>query len=664
MRYHRAVTSPIARRRAIPPASARPRLGRRLAPAAVVVLHLACGAGYAARVPAWEAPDEAWHLAYAEALAGGRLPRAVDTYEHHQPPLYYLWPALGLRIAGIARVPRAPDNPRYPLATAVALHPPGDPAAPTVRWLRAFSGLLGALPVVLAWAAARAAWRRPRADGPALAAAIVVAGVPQYVFIAHAISNDTLAAGCGALATYGLVRWAAGGASRRAVACTTAGLALGWLAKLTVLPLAAAVPLAMALGLRRDRRRGDPAASRRAVGAGATVAGAMAAVVAATATLAPSVHAALVSNVARRGIAAGGVAVDQDAMARLVAGLVVSLWARFGWLNVDLPAPLYAVPAVGAGLAGVGLWRLSRAAGGETTGPAGGPDRAAVAVAAAIAAIAFAAAVRNLLADPQAQGRFMFPGLAALGLLAAAGWAVLRGGPQSGPRRAARGPAAGLAALAATHGAALGWTLPRAYAPNPVDAWVWDVRTMPAAPAIAAALEPDPGAVGTVGLTQTFRARRDGLRRAEVAVAGAPPGGRGALVATLADDRGRVLGRSSVAAAALPAVGEGPPAWIGVDVPPVADSAGRTFRLAVGVEGPARGSGAAAAGPLGGSQGSGPDGASRPGAGRSVSGDARGDRPALRFWGLPDEDRYPDGALVVAGRPAAGDLVLVTWCAP
>ena len=37
-----------------------------MASQALVLIHLAV-------VPAWEAPDEPWHLAYAEVLSSGRL---------------------------------------------------------------------------------------------------------------------------------------------------------------------------------------------------------------------------------------------------------------------------------------------------------------------------------------------------------------------------------------------------------------------------------------------------------------------------------------------------------------------------------------------------------------------------------------------------------------
>ena len=115
---------------------------------------LAVGAAYVAAVPPWEAPDEPWHLAYAEALAAGRWPTTAETYEAHQPPLYYLGLAALLRALPEPALPRSPASPFFPLASAALLHPPADPAAAPLAALRTLSGLLTALVVALTWATA------------------------------------------------------------------------------------------------------------------------------------------------------------------------------------------------------------------------------------------------------------------------------------------------------------------------------------------------------------------------------------------------------------------------------------------------------------------------------------------------------------------------------
>jgi len=116
-------------------------LGHRAGILLVVLVYVGTGALYGEAVPPWEAPDEPWHMAYAEALAAGRLPAAEETYEAHQPPLYYVWPALAVRALGISKIPRAPDNPTFPFATAAYLHPPGDPGEPLLRLVRTFAGM-------------------------------------------------------------------------------------------------------------------------------------------------------------------------------------------------------------------------------------------------------------------------------------------------------------------------------------------------------------------------------------------------------------------------------------------------------------------------------------------------------------------------------------------
>jgi dolichyl-phosphate-mannose--protein O-mannosyl transferase len=223
------------------------RLSRR-APVTLAVLgYLIVGVLYLEALPPWEAPDEPLHLAYAEALVAGRLPAAEETWEAHHPPLYYLLPALALRVAGVEAVARAPGNPRMPFATAAVWHAPDDPAIGILRLVRAFSSLIGSLAVVLAWAASREVFRGA-VMRPALAACLV-ALLPQYLFITHSVSSDTLAAVVGALAVYVLVGWASGRLGDKTAASALAVVAvLGLYTKLNTLPvLAASLPIALGL---------------------------------------------------------------------------------------------------------------------------------------------------------------------------------------------------------------------------------------------------------------------------------------------------------------------------------------------------------------------------------------------------------------------------------
>jgi 4-amino-4-deoxy-L-arabinose transferase-like glycosyltransferase len=104
------------------------------------------------------APDEAAHLAYARAVAEGRLPASADTYEWHQPPLYY--------------------------ALAAPLYRSGPRA---VRWLSLAFGLAGL------WVLFRAA-RRLFPDDPALAVFAMgfAALLPMRQAITASAGNDAL----------------------------------------------------------------------------------------------------------------------------------------------------------------------------------------------------------------------------------------------------------------------------------------------------------------------------------------------------------------------------------------------------------------------------------------------------------------------------------------
>jgi hypothetical protein len=620
----------------------------RLAPVAAILAFLLAGAAYTESVPPWETPDEPAHLAYVEILAEGRLPTPVETYEYHQPPLYYAWPALAYAATGGAPLPRGPVNPRYPFAAAAYLHPPGEPVVAPLRLMRTFGGLLGALVIALAWATARAIALAARASGrsegawqdvhgtegsrwtdaarwtdpakstdaarwtdPAGLAAFCVALLPQFVFISHAISNDVLAAACGALITYGLARWvlppafADRGALARPLLCMIVGLALGLITKLNVLPLALAVPVALVLRALADAQGGIPprAAARRAVLAAGVLVGMVVTVAIALRLALPTVAASLAAAAATRGLGARPELSDPRFMAEQTVLMIGSLWARFGWLSVLAPYWSYAVfgLALLAGAVGmVAAWR-------------GGSLRArqAYAVLGLCALSVFAAAVRSLMADPQPQGRLLFPALAAIAVLTAAGWAALLGARW---RRA--WSAAVVAGLVATNLWVTAVLLPGTYRDARIPLPTIDTR-------LAVPQPPSTLRLNTAAMArQTFRVNRPGFRRIEFAVARAEPRGEARLTASVRDDSGMELGSTSVLLAEIE-----PGAWVGVDIPPQADSAGRTYALDL-----------------------------------DVSGANDDDSGSLWLWRMPDGDGYPEGMLTVDGAPAT-DLVFVTLLA-
>ena len=105
----------------LPPAAATLQGAWKYAAPMLFILYMICAGLHASWVPAGQtgyqnAPDEAAHVTYARTLAGGHLPTQAladkdvtgQSYEWHQPPLYYAWAALflplgpqGMRLASI-----------------------------------------------------------------------------------------------------------------------------------------------------------------------------------------------------------------------------------------------------------------------------------------------------------------------------------------------------------------------------------------------------------------------------------------------------------------------------------------------------------------------------------------------------------------------------------
>ena len=212
----------------------------------ILIAYLVVGGLYAARVPAWQAPDEPAHYNYIRQLAEGNLPVMVQgdydesylneikdakfapefsvadiEYEDWQPPLYYLL-----------------LTPVY-LVTDGALLP-----------LRLASLLIGAGVILLAYKTARLLF--PQAAWVAWSTAVFVALIPQHVAILASVNNDSLSELLIALLLYLTLRWVTpnsirkAGDDRRWLIVLGLVLGLGFLTKATVYlmaPVLAAVLL-------------------------------------------------------------------------------------------------------------------------------------------------------------------------------------------------------------------------------------------------------------------------------------------------------------------------------------------------------------------------------------------------------------------------------------
>lgn len=401
------------------------------------LLVVACQAllpGYLAAVPPWEAPDEPWHLAYAEALAGGRPPSPSDTYEYHHPPGGYLWPALALRALGWSAVPRAAYEPRYPLAANAYRHLADDPGAPMLRLLRAWNGLLAAPAIALAWSAARRLRRRRRGPPPLMAAGLCLL-FPAATFAAATLTNDTAALLAGAALWYLTARTLVPVASEVQTgaglrAALRDGLLLGGVAalaaavKLNVLPLLILPVAAVVLG---RVTAPDPFGLRRLVRAGAAL---LVALVTTTLALAALAGIPLLAGLGRLPDqllhrSAGGDLLRAELPAQLLS-LVDSGMGFYGWMNVTLD-PRLRWSALGLLVLCFGLALFPEAAApsdgaaaARRNVAAGDPKARFLAVVAVVVLVL--ATLANAALDPAAlQGRLLLPAAPAAAWLAAVG---------------------------------------------------------------------------------------------------------------------------------------------------------------------------------------------------------------------------------------------------
>ncbi|MGB4979049.1 MAG: glycosyltransferase family 39 protein, partial [Anaerolineae bacterium] len=181
--------------------------------AVILLLFVLVAGNYSVTTPAFEAPDEIWHMAFVQHVASGQglpvsAPQTTALWRQQgvQSPLYYLaaagltawvdqsdFPALYARANPHAAIgqPDAVANRNY------LIHHDTDRSGPGEAWpwrgsilalhlVRFFSILLGALAI---WATYQTLALIVGAQ-PALLGAALVAFIPQFVFISAAASND------------------------------------------------------------------------------------------------------------------------------------------------------------------------------------------------------------------------------------------------------------------------------------------------------------------------------------------------------------------------------------------------------------------------------------------------------------------------------------------
>ena len=413
---------PLPAPQADPHTPAAPRSGwRNRSAAIIVVLAFATGVSWSFVVPVFESPDEPHHWQYARYLHDEwRLPLfGPDFVEANSPPLYYLMLA---PLAADSELPPhlawsgADGNLLLPFAPRFYLN-----AADDMRryWPIRASRLLTAVFMAIAvWYVFRAAVVVGGTNSAGVLAAAFVAFLPQFAFRGSTISNDSLVTTCAAAMTFHVMRALRNEISVRDGIWTGLWLAAAYLSKINAICLAGGIACAALVGTSPIRQRLRWAAV--AIGTAVAVA------------LPWSVR-----NVVLYGdpFASGAM---HEAVKELIVinplmspffytifpyALTRSFVGVFGWMNVWLPEPFYRVfgMIVLVGFVGALIGFLRNR-----------DDRRAVIVLSVMALGALAVVVHINRTFHQPQGRYLFPGLPAIGLLWGLGMSRLMGqGPRS-----------------------------------------------------------------------------------------------------------------------------------------------------------------------------------------------------------------------------------------
>lgn len=170
---------------------------RRHTLAILVTLHVALSVYTSLAVPLWESYDEPGHVFYARHIGQtGSLPpvgtKLSDYDESHQPPLYYLLPAIPFAIIDTTDDLR----PKYTASGRTwTVYQPQVEALPwrgtvlAIRLARFLSIIPGALCVILTWRTARILFPKQTAIAPI--AAFIHAIWPMLVYMNGVVTNDT-----------------------------------------------------------------------------------------------------------------------------------------------------------------------------------------------------------------------------------------------------------------------------------------------------------------------------------------------------------------------------------------------------------------------------------------------------------------------------------------
>lgn len=439
----------------------------------IIALFIILATTYSIVTPIFESPDELWHYPFVWHLARtAKLPvqdpanPGLWAQEGSQPPLYYALAALltaaiptGDLPALIYRNPHAGIGLVSPDGNAnIVVHTPRESwpwqgAVLAIHAARFLSVLLGAGTVAATAALGRVVW--PNRPAPALLAAGFVAFNPMFIFISGSVNNDNLVTLLASLVLWRLAVTVTGNSPIPARQFALLGLLAGLaaLAKVSGLGLLGLTGLTLLWqGIRWRSWRTAVAGNGLAVLVAGAVAGWWY-----TRNLTLYGDWSGVQNM----VAMMGPRPVPPTASQLVTeipGLFRSFWGLFGYFSVPMPAPLYWLfnLILAAGLAG---WPAAFFAGrGRWVSPNMGRVGPVLVV---WIALMLAGLIRWTLRTPATQGRLLFPALAALAVLWAAGWVAIA------PRRGQALPV--LAMLAVALWVPAGVIAPAYARPAPVD---------------------------------------------------------------------------------------------------------------------------------------------------------------------------------------------------
>ncbi|NKQ37264.1 MAG: hypothetical protein HF973_16815 [Chloroflexi bacterium] len=234
----------------------------------IIVTAVFCllGLVYSVVIPLFEAPDEVWHFFFINEMAEtGRMPvqptegQNVWLRESGQPPLYHL---LAAALVAPLDTSAFPDfvrfNPDHPFVTNYSqseapnlfIHTraedfPWTGAVLAVHLARLLSVAFGALTLAGVWLVVREI--APDAPELALLATAVTAFNPAFVYISSVVNNDTAVAALSTWVLWLSIRLAKGKTTWKSELGLGVLLGLAFLSKLSALALLGVIALALAL---------------------------------------------------------------------------------------------------------------------------------------------------------------------------------------------------------------------------------------------------------------------------------------------------------------------------------------------------------------------------------------------------------------------------------